>query len=266
MKPAMVVNTCRDPLRLGKVLDSLIGQSHLLSDLIVSEDGEDRETASVIEARAARLRCPLRHLSAPWSGQRVCEVRNRALRLVTAEYVILLDGDCVAHPRFVEDHTGLRRPGYFLQGTRAAVKERFVPGFTHRAPVRWFYFLSGRITGRKDAWRRKARLDFDQDHRIAFCCNQSYWTSDLRNANGFDNDIVGWGADDYDLAGRIGLAGIRPLCVRGRAILFHLDHPRGDATRTRDNFSYADDQRTRGIVRCRNGILETGAVRLRVLN
>ena len=47
MKTAIAINTCRQPLRLGKVIDALADQSTLLSEMIISEDGEDPETARV---------------------------------------------------------------------------------------------------------------------------------------------------------------------------------------------------------------------------
>jgi GT2 family glycosyltransferase len=48
---------------------------------------------------------------------------------------------------------------------------------------------------------------------------------DFETVNGFDEDYVGWGCEDDDLAVRLRLAGIRIAAASASTHVFHLWHP-----------------------------------------
>ena len=55
-------------------------------------------------------------------------------------------------------------------------------------------------------------------------CNQAFWRADLLQANGFDEDFAGWGAEDKELCARLTNAGIRRQTLVFSAIAWHLAH------------------------------------------
>ncbi len=55
-------------------------------------------------------------------------------------------------------------------------------------------------------------------------CNFSFWKKDFINVNGFNNDFVGWGREDSELAVRLINNGIFKIHLKFKAICFHLHH------------------------------------------
>ena len=263
MKASLLINTCRQAESLAKVLDSLESQAHLLNEIIVSEDGDDAATAEVMDRIGSRLPTRVHHVWWPWDGFRLAEVRNRGLRLVTGDYVIQIDGDCVAHPRLVRDHVAIARPGRFLQGHRACIAESAVPGFDHRFLTRWRYFLDGRMTGRKVGFRFAPKLDFNREFACALGCNMGFLMDDLRKVNGYDLDMMGWGGEDYDIAGRLGLVGVKPLVMDRAGIVYHLDHPRLSKAGATKNYASVDAKLAAGTFRSTRGLAETSPAHVR---
>lgn len=94
-------------------------------------------TAALIAREQVGFPCPLRHVWQEDAGFRVARVRNLAIAATDCDYVLLIDGDMVLHPRFVEDHVRAARPGGFVQGMRVlttpAGRERMLRAKASRA-------------------------------------------------------------------------------------------------------------------------------------
>jgi glycosyltransferase involved in cell wall biosynthesis len=81
---------------LAAALESVLAQSHPVSDIVVVDDGS--EDASV--AVALGVSAPVRVVRQPHSG--VGDARTRAVTLVRGDVVVLLDADDLLTPRSVE--------------------------------------------------------------------------------------------------------------------------------------------------------------------
>ncbi len=76
---------------LDECLGSILRQTLIASEIVVSEDGEDDETAAVVRRHMA-LGAPIRHVrNLPPLGQ--LGNRQRALQLTTGDFVAMLDDD-----------------------------------------------------------------------------------------------------------------------------------------------------------------------------
>ena len=42
---------------------------------------------------------------------------------IDSDYIIFLDGDCLPHKHFINDHLNLAEIGYFVQGRRCFINE-----------------------------------------------------------------------------------------------------------------------------------------------
>ena len=239
----LIVTTHERPAALARVLDAVAAQSRPPDELIVADDGSGRETARVVERHAARAGYPVLHEWQAHDGFRAGRVRNAAVARTGCEYVVLLDGDMVAHPAFIADHLELARPGYFSQGVRilldsTATRHLLEPHGALPGPlspglglVRRAYAM--RAPGLARALRRAA------NGAVAIkACNQGFWRGDLVAVNGFDEAMTGWGAEDKELCARLENAGVRRQTLLFAAVAWHLAHPpasrgRADANRTR---------------------------------
>jgi len=251
---SLIVSTYERPGALEQVLQGVQRQSHAPLEILIADDGSGPSTRALIGQWQTRLAVPARHLWQPDQGFRKTLILNQAIAAAKGGYIVLLDGDCVPHGKFIADHAALAEKNFWVQGRRCFVKEKFAAAFSAAAPLcRWM--LAGRITGLAKA----VRLPFplvrrNNGQRGILGCNMGIWREDLLAVNGFDEEYTGWGKEDSDLGTRLYHLGRPRKFVHGRAIVYHLNHP----ALSRANFQ-AGAQRLAetirsGKIRCERGI------------
>jgi glycosyltransferase involved in cell wall biosynthesis len=85
-------------------------------------------------------------------------------------------------------------------------------------------------------------------------CNQAFWREDLVAVNGFNEDFVGWGPEDKEIAARLQRHGTRRQTLLFGGIAFHLDHPPAERARRAANEHLLADTRARRLARCEHGL------------
>jgi len=255
----LVVTTYERPGALARVLASVAEQSRRPEEVIVADDGSGPDTIEVVRRFESQARCPVRFVTQPHDGFQAGRIRNAAIAATDCDYVVLLDGDMVIHPRFVEDHVSNARRGYFSQGVRIpldarATRAQLQPGAGIPGP------LTPGLSGlrRSYAFRSPAvsvLLRRAANSVIAIkSCNQGFWRRDLLAVNGFDEDMRGWGSEDKELCARLENAGIRRQTLLFAAIAFHLDHaPASRSSAAANRVLWRETVRS-GRTRCDAGI------------
>ncbi len=230
MRPAkvsLIVATYEQPRALAKVLEGLSLQTEVPGEILIADDGSSANTRGLIEEWHPKLPAPMRHLWHEHAGFRKTIILNKAVAAAGGDYLVLLDGDCVPHRRFISDHARLAEPGFWVQGRRCFVREQFVPEFSLRTASPWLWFLRGRLSG----FAKGARFPFpvvlrNAEQRGIIGCNMGFWREDLVAVNGFDEAYTGWGiGEDSDIGTRLYHLGRPRKFVYGRAIVYHLNHP-----------------------------------------
>jgi glycosyltransferase involved in cell wall biosynthesis len=255
----LVVTTYERPGALARVLASVAEQSRCPNEVIVADDGSGPDTIEVVRRFESQARCPVRFVTQPHDGFQAGRIRNAAIAATDCDYVVLLDGDMVIHPRFVEDHVSNARRGYFSQGVRIpldarATRIQLAPGAGIPGP------LTPGLGGlrRSYAFRSPAvsvLLRRAANSVIAIkSCNQGFWRRDLLAVNGFDEDMRGWGSEDKELCARLENAGIRRQTLLFAAIAFHLDHPPASRSSAAANRVLWSETVRSGRTRCDAGI------------
>jgi GT2 family glycosyltransferase len=150
-------------------------------------------------------------------------VLNQAIRAARSEYLIFIEGDCLPHRRFIEDHMRHAYPNSFVQGRRARVRARYV----HRVhtpfrPMLWL--MRRRILGVREGVRRPWPSIRINDRRLIHGCNFAVWRKDLIRVNGFDETFDEPGYELIELAERLLNSGLTLRTITGQAIVYHLDH------------------------------------------
>ena len=251
---ALIVTTHERPDALERVLEAVAGQSRPPDELLVAEDGSSPGTARVVDGHAARAAYPVRHLRQPHQGFRAGRIRNAAIAVTGCDYVVLLDGDMVVHPGFLAEHVALARPGYYSQGVRIVLDDAATRRLlSTAAPLPRLLAPGLGLLRRAYALHapRLARLLRHAANGVVAvkACNQGFWRADLLRANGFDEAMTGWGAEDKELCARIENAGVRRQTLVLAAIAWHLAHApasrqRAEANRQRWRTTMAE-RRTR---------------------
>lgn len=259
MDTSLIVTTYNWKQALAAVLASVARQSRLPDEVIVADDGSQPDTRALLESVAATFPTVLRHSWQPDRGFRAARSRNRAIAAARGDYVLLLDGDMVLHPRFVADHLAAAAPGSFVQGSRVLTS----PGFRERMladpAMRPGPFSAG-IRRRRNSLRLPmlsrlylALRSGRAPHAIK-TCNQGWWRADLLRVNGFDERMEGWGREDVELAWRAHHAGIACRQLRYAGLAFHLHHNERHQDGASPNDAYLDQTLAQRLLRCERGV------------
>lgn len=259
---AVIVTTYNRPDALTAALAGYRAQTDRDFELIIADDGSTPDTEQVIDA-ARTEGMEIVHVRHEDKGFRAAAIRNRAVLLTSADYIIFSDGDCIALPGFVAQHRLLAESGWFVAGNRILLSEDFTRLILReRLSVhawtagRW---LGARLRGRINRWLPFIRLSPEavfrkwpaQSWEGVMTCNLALWRRDLLAVDGLDETYSGWGLEDSDLAIRLLHAGIRHKSARFAAPVLHLWHRENDRGSLVENRSRLDDllksDRTRAL-------------------
>lgn len=266
MNPSVILLTYNWPQALALALDALARQTMPPLEVVVADDGSAQETQKLVESRMAGYPVPLRHVWHEDRGFRAGAARNRGIAASHGDYLILLDGDMVAHPKFIADHMAFAEPGCFLAGGRLRASTRETTRLLQGGTTRFDPFMDGIFDAPHDfrryhalRWLAIARRKARRPGRV-MSCNMSFWRNDVLAANGFDERMEGYGSEDLELAARLRNAGLRQKQLKFAALAVHLEHA-SRAPADPDDISMPNNQLlretvSRKLIRCERGIAQ----------
>jgi glycosyltransferase involved in cell wall biosynthesis len=258
VRSCLVITTYERLDALACVLASVARQARWPDEVVVADDGSGPAVGEMVREFASSAAVPVSFVQQEHAGFRAGRARNLAIARTDCEYVILVDGDMVLHPQFVADQLRAARPGYWTQGARILLDEAATRRLlqTGRPPRAWHPGLGVRRRAYAVyAPRLAAPLGRAANAFVAVkACNQAFWRHDLLAANGFDEELTGWGSEDKELCARLRNAGVLRQTLVFAAIAWHLAHrpvSRGAARANQER--WRETERT-GRRRCTHGI------------
>ncbi len=251
---SIILTTFERPDALLRVLESLDRQTDTTFEVIVADDGSGPATGAAIEAYNRGARRPARHVWQEHRGFRAAECRNRAVAASRGDYLIFLDGDCIARADFIARHRMLAEPGWFIAGNRALLSAAFTEqllaspeaaaDWSSRPLPGWF---GARLRGDVNrllpllrlpaGWPRKRH---PRQWQGAKTCNLAMSRQDFLAVDGFDESYVGWGHEDADLVVRLIRHGVLRKEGRFATSVLHLWHAPAPRTTLSDNEARLD--------------------------
>ncbi len=265
---SLIISVYNRPDALALILLACERQSFQDFEIIVADDGSGPGVAGVLEQADVKRFRALRHVRQEDLGWRKNRILNSAVRIAESDYLVFIDGDCVPHHRFLEDHWRARAPRVLLCGRRVELSEDWTRAFTPEQ-VRSGHYQRIGLKGWVDAARGSAlrvedgirfpsrlipRLLHKRD-RGMLGSNFSLHGSDLWEVNGFDEEYKGPGCgEDSDLQYRLQLSGVQCRSLRHRAIQYHLWHPRTEPARS--CIQRLQEVRRRAESRCTFGLAD----------
>jgi len=252
---AVIVSTYNAHEYLAKVLDGYLAQTRPPDELVVGDDGSDDQTAEVVSSYASKAEFPIRYVWQENLGFRAAKIRNKAVQASSAEYLIFTDGDCVPHRHFVEDHVRIMKGGCFIQGKRMLVSKEASESFAYpvlRKLVKMC--LKGQLSGRHHLLRIAGLMVPNKGLRGIKTCNFALYRKDFLAVNGFNENFVGWGREDSELAVRLLKYGLRRRNAPFSAIVFHLWHEEHEQESLPENDRLLAEAIKSPRSYCKNGI------------
>jgi len=257
MKLTVVVTTFNRAASLEKVLWSLNAQTRLPDEVVVSDDGSSQDVHQSLKRYADSLSFDLVFVRQEDRGFRLARCRNNGVRAASGDYIVFLDQDIVATPGYLDLYARHAKPAEFLVAYPVMLDERQSDALSLETIRRGdcAVVASGDQLGkvrsqyRKDTFYRFLRRVSGRGSRPkvrggAFGVSMA----DFARVNGFDENYVGWGAEDDDLGRRLYKAGVKGRTVFLHDFPIHLWHAHSTGGEDSVNLAYYD-RRMRAVAR-----------------
>ena len=227
MRLTLIITTYNRPESLMLVMKSIENQTISPYEVIIADDGSNKETRGVITNFNDNSELNIIHSWQKDIGFRVSRSSNNAISKSSGDYVVLIDGDLILHTNFIEDHIKNATLGYFVQGSRVFLSEKQTKNAINRKNI-YFSFFSPGLSNRKNSihsfFLSKVFSNKKNNLNGIKSCNMAFYLKDCLKINGFNNEFEGWGREDSEFIVRLMNSGIKRKNIRFNAIQFHLYH------------------------------------------
>jgi len=240
MKTTIIVPTYNRPKELNLCLLSLSMQSALPDEVLIADDGSGEETRQFIDQfkKSKNCRFSLKHIWQEDVGFCKPRIINDTVRNATGDYLIFIDGDCIAHKHFVRSHLAYSEPDAILGGRRVDLGRGLTDRLLNKQKLLnkltigllWDSIINDSrrveesIQIKSPYLRNLFHWDRISDDGI-LGCNFSVPKELFYAINGCDEDFLDGSIEDNDLGVRVLNSGGKVKSVRALAIVFHLWHP-----------------------------------------
>ncbi|MEM5401345.1 glycosyltransferase family 2 protein [Paraburkholderia unamae] len=265
---SVIVSTYNRPDALERVLASLSAQSDARYEIIVADDGSADATRATVERCAASSPVRMEHVWHPDDGFRLAEIRNKGIVQARGDYLIFLDGDCVAQHDFVARHRQLASERAIITGSRIllddTLTQQVIAQTIPLADKGFGFWVQQRLAGHVNKIAplflklpdRKWRVIEQFKWRGIKGCNMSAWRIDIERVNGFDTSFTGWGHEDADFVARLANCGVHRKLGAYATEIFHLWHREQARAQASSNEARVKVRIADGTVRAERGLAE----------
>lgn len=260
MKTAIIITTYNWPEALARVLDSVSQQTRMPDEVIVADDGSGLETRELIDRYRSIIPAPLIHSWQEDLGFRAARCRNLAISRSSADYLILIDGDMVLHPNFVNDHICFARRGSWVQGVRAKLSPEGAQEFLRTGSYKPLQTWDSRLKSKRYSVRNRVLRDLFSGRRffaklsMAQTCNLAVFREDCMRVNGFNEDFIGWGREDGEFVCRLINAGVNRRDLRFSGVAYHIHHEGNSRASLQRNHQIYLNTKKNHLTWCENGL------------
>jgi len=257
MRVSLIIATYNWPESLILALRSIEKQTIAPEEVVIADDGSTAETKEIIDKFQKDSDLNIIHSWQEDNGFRVAKSRNKAIAKSCGNYIILIDGDIILHPKFVQDHVNNAKVGYFMQGSRVLLSQDITEQIIISNRISFSFFSKG-MKGRKNSihsnFLSKIFSTKKNYLRGIKTCNIAFFRQDFINVNGFNNEFEGWGREDSEFVVRLFNTGINRKNLRFNAIQYHLWHKVSDRKYLDYNNQLLQNSINQKLKVCKKGI------------
>jgi glycosyltransferase involved in cell wall biosynthesis len=257
MRVSLIITTYNRPDALLLVLRSIEEQRTLPYEVIIADDGSTNHTKEVVTSFQEKSDIRVIHSWQEDNGFRAAKSRNKAISQSNSDYIVLIDGDVILHPEFINDHINNAQPSYFVQGSRVLLTENKTKQALDQQKIN-FSLLSNGLQNRKNAIHSNSlsRLFSNKKNTLRGIksCNLAFFKQDFISVNGFNNEFEGWGREDSEFIMRLLNRGINRKNIRFNAIQFHLWHNKNTRNSLEKNEAILQNTINNQIKWCDSGL------------
>ena len=218
-----------------------------------------------IQTIAPQYDFPIVHAWHKRDGPRRASCRNNGIRHASGDYLVFIDADFFVMPGAVRAHVKQARSGYFVAGRcKYLTEEQTGRVFDSSVTGEIMETLYGELPERSVIREHREfiryallrRLGIAGNRRQTFGGHFSAFRKDIEYINGYDENFVGWGGEDQDLALRMNKAGFRGRSAILTSRMLHLWHPKElGAKHWQEGPNIEYFNRKKIPFRCENGLI-----------
>ena len=224
---------------LHLVLAGFERQTNKNFEIIIADDGSNNEIVEKINQYINKSSLTIKHVWHEDKGWRKNEILNKAVKASKPDYIIFIDGDCIPHKSFVQEHLINKTKNTILAGRRSNLSKFISDKLTYnnvRAGILEKRFailglilksiIGGSHLENAVFFRSKfVRNKINKKDKGVLGSNFSLHKSDIIEVNGFDERYVKPAVgEDTDIEYRLRNAGKKVKSVKHLAIQYHLFH------------------------------------------
>ena len=223
---------------LQLVLAGFENQSIRDYEIIIADDGSTPEFIKSVKIISNTFPVPIHHVWQEDKGFRKNKILNKAIIASNSDYLIFIDGDCVPHSEFVNEHVENSGRNICLTGRRVNLSKKITDqlstdlikdGYLEKMKIK---FISDAVFGESNylekgfyAKNKLLRKFLNKKNRGLLGCNFSLFKDDMLKINGFDERYEAPSiGEDSDVQYRLELLGMKIKSLNNIAVQYHLYH------------------------------------------
>jgi glycosyltransferase involved in cell wall biosynthesis len=256
LKISLIISVYKNIDFLDIVLRSVDRQSYKNFEVIIAEDNDGREMADFLALVRKKYSFDIIHVFHEDTGFRKTRILNKAVKVSTGDFLVIIDGDCMMHRNFLKEYARQAQDNTCLFGRRMMLSKKLTDKLLNTRDLNklhlWSIFFSGNRKIEEGLY-----LPFLRSFRKKGLkgCNLGLPKKLLEKINGYDEDYEEpWGGEDSDLERRLRLAGARFKCTRFLTIQYHLYHQILPRNVTPEGLIFITKKKTSTEWFCRNGL------------
>jgi glycosyltransferase involved in cell wall biosynthesis len=223
---------------LKLVLAGVERQTFRNFEIILADDGSNQNVTRVIELIKKQIQFPFVHLWHEDLGFRKNKILNTAIRKSSSGYLIFIDGDCIPHSKFIDEHYLCRLQDTCLTGRRVNLSEKITNRLTIETVKNGYLeknnagLIFDGLIGKSTYVEKGIYIEntflrkyFNMKKRGLLGCNFSIHKADLEKINGFDERYEAPSiGEDSDIQFRLELLNMKIKSLNHIAVQYHLYH------------------------------------------
>lgn len=260
---SLIVTTYNQKERLALVLDSILNQNRMPKEVLIADDGSKEDTKELILEYQKKFPIPLKHIWQEDCGYRLSRSRNKAILGAQGEYIIIIDGDMILSPFFIQDHLKFAKRSCFIQGGRILLdtletqnlmqNHNYRQAFNKKMFKNQRNFLFAKIIFCLTRKRKKNAIRKNKLLSVRGC-NMAFYKEDAYKINGFNEDFIGWGREDSEFVARFLNARGEMRKIKFYALAYHLYHQENSRNMLEENHKIYMQTIEQNKIWCENGL------------
>lgn len=255
-KISLIIPVYKKKEFIKAVLESINFQTYKNFEVIVAED--DNTLEEFIKSLQKNLNYNLIHVQQEDLGYRRNTALNNGVKISTGDLLVVIDQDCMIHPKFLEEYAKNYNKADLFTGRRFNLGKKYSEKIL-KNKKRTFNLLDLLIS---DSPIKKFPdavyfpwLFLKRNSRV-LGSNFGIKREFLEKINGFNEDYIGYGLEDVDLDKRVSMAGGKRISMKNKAIQYHLYHPepQGSKERIKINEDILNNTIKNKAYICKNGL------------